>query len=83
MRGVQAYIGIRANDNSFETSDVTTAKTQLYAKHYSALVHGKIRVPDTRWVSFMYSYPNFIPLPASTVQRIAAAVELVKSGIGE
>ena len=30
---------------------------------------------DRRWVSFMYSYPNYIPLPAETVRRIAAAVE--------
>jgi hypothetical protein len=29
-------------------------------------------VPDTRWVSFMYSYPNLIPLPAREVRRIAA-----------
>jgi hypothetical protein len=27
-------------------------------------------VADRRWVSFMYSYPNLIPLPASEVQRI-------------
>ena len=32
-------------------------------------------VPDPRAVSFMYSYPNYIPLPAETVARIAAAVE--------
>lgn len=32
-------------------------------------------VPDTRWVSFMYSYPNIIPLNASQVRRIIAAVE--------
>jgi hypothetical protein len=31
-------------------------------------------VPDRRWVSFMYSYPNLIPLPAAEVRRIAAAV---------
>lgn len=29
-------------------------------------------VPDTRWVSFMYSYPNLIPLPPREVRRIAA-----------
>ncbi|PKG45683.1 MULTISPECIES: MBL fold metallo-hydrolase [unclassified Planococcus (in: firmicutes)] len=29
-------------------------------------------VADRQWVSFMYSYPNFIPLPASTVERMAA-----------
>jgi len=26
---------------------------------------------DTRWVSFLYSYPNMIPLSAAEVQRIA------------
>jgi glyoxylase-like metal-dependent hydrolase (beta-lactamase superfamily II) len=31
-------------------------------------------VSDRRWVSFMYSYPNLIPLPAATVRRIADAV---------
>ncbi|WP_417307397.1 MBL fold metallo-hydrolase [Devosia sp.] len=31
-------------------------------------------VPDSRWVSFMYSYPNLIPLPARAVARIAGAV---------
>jgi hypothetical protein len=42
-----------------------------------ALLSGDILtvVPDRRHVSFMYSYPNLIPLPASAVQRIVAAVE--------
>lgn len=31
-------------------------------------------VPDTRWMSFMYSYPNLIPLPARTVRAIADKV---------
>ena len=31
-------------------------------------------VSDRRWVSFMYSYPNLIPLDASAVRRIVAAV---------
>lgn len=31
-------------------------------------------VSDRRYVSFMYSYPNLIPLPAREVQRIAATV---------
>jgi len=30
---------------------------------------------DRRFVSFMYSYPNYIPLNAEKVRRIAAAVE--------
>jgi hypothetical protein len=32
-------------------------------------------VPDRKHVSFMYSYPNYIPLAASAVERIVAAVE--------
>ena len=32
-------------------------------------------IPDRRFVSFMYSYPNLIPLPPSKVEAIAAALE--------
>ena len=32
-------------------------------------------IPDRRFVSFMWSYPNLIPLPAAEVERIAAALE--------
>ncbi len=32
-------------------------------------------VADTRFVSFMYSYPNLIPLPPADVKAIVAAVE--------
>ena len=32
-------------------------------------------VPDRRFVSFMYSYPNYIPLNPAAVERIVAAVE--------
>ena len=31
--------------------------------------------PDRRYVSFMYSYPNMIPLSAPKVRQVAAAVE--------
>jgi glyoxylase-like metal-dependent hydrolase (beta-lactamase superfamily II) len=42
-----------------------------------ALLTGDILqvVADRRWVSFMYSYPNYIPLDAAAVGRIEAAVE--------
>jgi hypothetical protein len=41
-----------------------------------ALLSGDILqvVEDRRWMSFMYSYPNLIPLPAAEVRRIADAV---------
>lgn len=32
-------------------------------------------VPDRRFVSFMWSYPNYIPLNAPAIQRIVQAVE--------
>jgi glyoxylase-like metal-dependent hydrolase (beta-lactamase superfamily II) len=32
-------------------------------------------VMDRRWVSFMYSYPNLIPLPAATVRRMVEKLE--------
>ncbi len=42
-----------------------------------ALLSGDIIqvVPDRRWVSFMRSYPNLIPLDAASVRRVVAAVE--------
>jgi hypothetical protein len=41
-----------------------------------ALLSGDIVqvVSDRRFVSFMYSYPNLIPLPAKTVTRMVAAL---------
>jgi glyoxylase-like metal-dependent hydrolase (beta-lactamase superfamily II) len=32
-------------------------------------------VSDRRYLSFMYSYPNLIPLPAKSVRQVVAAVE--------
>jgi glyoxylase-like metal-dependent hydrolase (beta-lactamase superfamily II) len=42
-----------------------------------ALLTGDILqvVADRKHVSFMYSYPNYIPLPAAAVERIVRAVE--------
>jgi hypothetical protein len=30
---------------------------------------------DTRWVSFMYSYPNYVPLGARSIEQIVARLE--------
>jgi hypothetical protein len=35
---------------------------------------------DRHWVSFMYSYPNYLPLSASSVRRIVAALEPFEFG---
>ena len=47
------------------------------AEGRGALLSGDIIqvVPDRRWVSFMYSYPNYLPLSAETALRVAGSVE--------
>jgi len=47
------------------------------AEGRGALLTGDIInvVQDRRYVSFMYSFPNLIPLPAAAVRRVVAAVE--------
>ena len=42
-----------------------------------ALLSGDIIqvVADRQWVSFMYSYPNLIPLPITEIQRIRDTIE--------
>jgi len=49
----------------------------LHSANRRALFSGDIVqvIPDRRYVSFMYSYPNLIPLPPSKVQAIAGALE--------
>jgi hypothetical protein len=55
----------------------TVAHWPAGAEGKGALLVGDILqvVSDRRYVSFMYSYPNLIPLPARTVQQIVDAVE--------
>lgn len=47
------------------------------AEGRGALLSGDIIqvVPDRKHVSFMWSYPNYVPLPASAIERIVKAVE--------
>ena len=49
----------------------------LHVEPRRALLSGDIVqvIPDRAWVSFMYSYPNLIPLPAESVRRIARSLE--------
>ena len=51
--------------------------TVLHVAGEAALLSGDIVqvIPDREWVGFMYSYPNLIPLPAATVERMASALE--------
>jgi glyoxylase-like metal-dependent hydrolase (beta-lactamase superfamily II) len=51
--------------------------TVLHDAESSTLLAGDIVmvIPDRRFVSFMWSYPNLIPLPGAEVERIAAGLE--------
>jgi len=51
--------------------------TVLHGAAGDALLSGDIVTvtPDRGYVSFMWSYPNLIPLPAREVERIAAVLE--------
>ncbi len=51
--------------------------TVLHDAGRSTLLTGDIVqvIPDRRFVGFMWSYPNLIPLPAHEVDRLAAALE--------
>jgi len=58
MQDCQAYIGLRAGDNAYENTGVPAEKLGLYMKYYSQAVHGKIRVPNTKWVVLRYPTPS-------------------------
>ena len=57
MEEMQAYIGVRAGDNIYETADVPTEKKQLFNMRYNHPVHSLIRVPNTKWVVLRYPVP--------------------------
>ena len=56
MQAMDAYIGIRATDNSFTMKSVPPEKHELNSTLLWEPVHGRIRVPKTKWV--ILRYPN-------------------------
>lgn len=54
MRRADTFIGIRGPSNSRETADLPDSLNALYMTEYYEPVHGKCRVPDTRWVVLRY-----------------------------
>lgn len=54
MRDMQAYIGIRGGENSFELSDANGEIMQSYSKFYAHPVHHDLRVKKTKWVILRY-----------------------------
>jgi len=56
MKEMDAYIGIRAGENTNELSDIDDEKMQIYNKYFSKPVHMEERVNNTKWV--ILRYPN-------------------------
>ena len=54
MKEMDAFIGVRGEDNLTEQADVPNEKQTLYETYYSAPVHHDIRVPHTKWVVLRY-----------------------------
>lgn len=54
MKNMDAYIGIRFPENNFEQSDVPSENMTSYKKYLWEPVHGKIRIPKTKWVVMRY-----------------------------
>ena len=58
MKQMDAYIGVRGEDNLSEMSDVPQDKLTMYDKLYTSPVHHDIRVPKTKWVVLRYPTPS-------------------------
>jgi aminopeptidase len=56
MKGMDAYIGIRASDNVSELGDIDSEKMNTYMKYYSDIVNEE-RVNNTKWV--VLRFPNY------------------------
>ena len=62
MKEMDAYIGIRGGQNTYELSDVPSANIETYSKYYSHPVHHDIRVAKTKWVILRYPNPSMAQL---------------------
>ena len=62
MKHAQAYIGLRASDNSSELSDVPADKMAMFTRLVQKPVHLDYRVDRTRWVVLRYPTPSMAQL---------------------
>jgi aminopeptidase len=68
MSDVDAYIGLRSGRNASELADVPADKMELYMKYLWQEVHGKIRVPKTKWVVLRYPSPSMAQLAGMSTE---------------
>ncbi len=62
MEKVQAYIGIRGSHNSTEMGGVPADRMKVYQERVFSHVHGKCRVPNTKWVVLRWPTPAMAQL---------------------
>jgi aminopeptidase len=68
MSEMDAYIGVRSGENAAELADVPQDRMELYQKYFWEEVHGKIRVPMTRWVVLRYPSPSMAQLANASTE---------------
>ena len=56
MKEMDAYIGVRATNNSYTMKNISSSQHELESTLLWEPVHGKIRAPKTKWV--ILRYPN-------------------------
>ncbi len=59
MKNMQAFVGIRASENIYETSRVGKEQNAAYAEHFLQPVHFDQRVNHTKWVVLRYPSAAF------------------------
>lgn len=57
MQEMDAFIGIRFPENSFEFNGIPYDRMELYETHYAAKLHNDIRCTRTRWCTLRYPTP--------------------------
>ncbi|MGE5577073.1 MAG: aminopeptidase [Syntrophothermus sp.] len=58
MKEMDAYIGVRAHENTDELSDVPPEKMDLYMKYFYKPVHLEERAGHTKWCVLRYPTPS-------------------------
>lgn len=59
MKQMDAYVGIRASENIYEASQVSTESNAAFQEHYLEPVHFHERVRNTRWCVLRYPSAAF------------------------
>lgn len=62
MNRMQAYVGIRASENTSELSDVPAEGLKLYQQLWFNPVHSEIRVKNTKWCVLRWPNPSMAQL---------------------